>query len=123
EGVFGQPAAEDLIEARHAGAQLANPDPGSSLIRPWIVLFSARAHEALLQSETSNDASGQDSRTRRSVSGSPMKVTSSPSKWAVSEPSASTPPSGSSAASSSSPSIEQSRLTVMRLSEGTSTRA
>ena len=52
-----------------------------------------------------------------------MKVTSSPSRWAASATAASTPPSASSAASASSPSIEQSGLTVMRLSDGTSARA
>src|SRR6266852_253106 len=113
EGVLGQAAAEDFIEARHAGGQSPN---GHSFL-------SLRAHEtaSILQGYSANNASGQASPTRRTVRGAPMKVTSSPSRWAMIATAASVAPLLESAASCSN--MERSGLTSMLCSAGTSARA
>ena len=56
------------------------------------LILSLRAHESasILECYSSSDVSGQASRTSRSVRGSPMKVTSSPSRCAVIATAAST---------------------------------
>ena len=98
ERVLGQAAAEDFVQARHAGGQLSNRHS----CRCCSGFRYAHASPRLL-TVLSHTASGQASRTSRSVMGSPRKVTRSPSRRAASATAASGPSALASATSTSSP--------------------
>ena len=80
EGVLRQPAAQDLVQPRHPGRQVPDRHP-----------FFAHGCPSALRSVSSTGASGHASRTRPSVRGSPMNVTSSPSSWTTTTAPASPP--------------------------------